>query len=137
MTAASSPSNTDPKAGALGAIHSWMDAVNRYDLDAIVAAFAHDASFFGTSTQTLVNASSGIRDYFDIVLKNYAPLSAALGQVTVTALSSSSAVVTGYDQWQLTIEGKQVESIGRLSIAVALRDGRWQIISFHRSAIPT
>ena len=137
MTAASSPSNTDPKAGALGAIHSWMDAVNRNDLDAIVAAFAHDASFFGTSTQTLVNASSGIRDYFDIVLKNYAPLSAALGQATITALSSSSAVVTGYDQWQLTIEGQQVESIGRLSIAVALRDGRWQIISFHRSAIPT
>ena len=137
MTAASSPSNTDPKAGALGAIHSWMDAVNRYDLDAIVAAFAHDASFFGTSTQTLVNASSGIRDYFDIVLKNYVPLSAALGQVTVTALSSSSAMVTGHDKWQLTIEGKQVESIGRLSIAVARRDGCWQIISFHRSAIPT
>jgi hypothetical protein len=136
MTPASSPSNTDPKAGALGAVHAWMNAVNRHDLDAVIATFAHDASFFGTSTQTLVNASDGIRDYFDVVLRNYAPLSAALGQITVSELSSSSAVVTGYDQWQLTIEGKQVENIGRLSIAIALRDGHWQIVSFHRSAIP-
>jgi hypothetical protein len=136
MTPASSPSNTDPKIGALGAVHAWMNAVNRHDLDAVIATFAHDASFFGTSTQTLVNASDGIRDYFDVVLRNYAPLSAALGQITVSELSSSSAVVTGYDQWQLTIEGKQVENIGRLSIAIALRDGHWQIVSFHRSAIP-
>ena len=136
MTTATSPSNTDSKAGALSAVLAWMNAVNRHDLDAIVAAFAHDASFFGTSTQTLVNASDGIRDYFDIVLKNYAPLSAALGQITVSELSSSSAVVTGYDRWQLTVEGKQVEGIGRLSIAIALRDGRWQIVSFHRSAMP-
>ncbi|MEO0315093.1 MAG: SnoaL-like domain [Pseudomonadota bacterium] len=136
MTPASAPSNTDPKAGALGAVHAWMNAINRHDLDAVVATFAHDASFFGTSTQTLVNASDGIRDYFDVVLRNYAPLSAALGQITVSELSSSSAVVTGYDQWRLTIEGKQVESIGRLSIAIALRDGHWQIVSFHRSAIP-
>ena len=136
MTAASSLINTDPKTGALGAVHAWLNAVNSHDLDAIVATFSHDASFFGTSTQTLVNASEGIRDYFDVVLRNYAPLSAALGQFTVSELSSSSAVVTGYDQWQLTIEGKQVESIGRLSIAIALRDGRWQIVSFHRSAIP-
>ncbi len=137
MTTPSSPNNTDPKAGAINAIHAWINAVNRRDLDAIVAVFAPDASFFGTSTQTLVNDSDGIRDYFDIVLKNYAPLSAALGQITVSELSPSSAVVTGYDQWQLTVEGKQVESIGRLSIAIALRDGRWQVVSFHRSAIPT
>ncbi len=137
MTTPSSPNNTDPKAGALSALHAWINAINRRDLDAIVAVFAPDASFFGTSSQTLVNASDGIRDYFDIVLKNYAPLSAALGQITVSELSPGSAVVTGYDQWQLTVEGKQVESIGRLSIAIALRDGRWQVVSFHRSAIPT
>ena len=137
MTLANSTANTNPTTGALGAVHGWINAVNRHDLDAIVAAFAHDASFFGTSTQVLVNASDGIKEYFDVVLKNYAPLSAAIGQITVSELSPSSAVVTGYDQWQLTIEGKQMESIGRLSIAIALRDGRWQIVSFHRSALPT
>ena len=136
MTPASSPANLDSTAGALGAVHAWINAVNRNDLDGILAAFAHDARFFGTSTQTLVSSPDGIKAYFEVVLKNYAPLSAALGQITVTELSSGSAVVTGYDKWQLTVDGKQVEGIGRLSIAIALRDGRWRIVSFHRSAIP-
>ena len=122
--------------GALSALHAWIDAVNRHDLEAIVAIFAPDASFFGTSTQTMVSSSEGIRQYFDVVLKNYAPLRAALGSVTVSELSPDSAVITGYDRWQVTLNGESVEGIGRLSVAVALRDDHWRIISFHRSVMP-
>ncbi len=136
MAPSSSPSTLDPTAGALGAVHAWINAVNRNDIDGILAAFSHDARFFGTSTQALVSSPEGIREYFELVLKNYAPLSAALGQITVSELSSGSAVVTGYDEWQLTVDGEQVTGIGRLSIAIALRDGRWAIVSFHRSAMP-
>lgn len=121
---------------ALSALHAWIDAVNRHDLEAIVAIFARDASFFGTSTQTLVSSSEGIRQYFDLVLKRYAPLKAALGSVTVSELPPDSAVITGYDKWQMTLNGESVEGIGRLSVAVALRDDHWRIISFHRSAMP-
>jgi uncharacterized protein (TIGR02246 family) len=121
---------------ALSVLDAWVDAVNRHDLEAIVAIFAPDASFFGTSTQTLVSSSEGIRQYFDVVLKNYAPLRAALGSVTVSELSPDSAVITGYDKWQVTLNGESVEGIGRLSVAVALRDNHWRIISFHRSAMP-
>ena len=122
--------------GALSALHAWIDAVNRHDLEAIVAIFSPDASFFGTSTQTLVSSSEGIRQYFDVVLKNYVPLKATLGLVTVSELSPDSAVITGYDKWQVTLNGESVEGIGRLSVAVALRDDHWRIISFHRSAMP-
>ena len=122
--------------GALSALHAWIDAVNRQDLEAIVAIFSPDASFFGTSTQTLVSSSEGIRQYFDVVLKNYVPLRATLGLVTVSELSSDSAVITGYDKWQITLNGESVEGIGRLSVAVALREDHWRIISFHRSAMP-
>jgi uncharacterized protein (TIGR02246 family) len=121
---------------ALSALHAWVDAVNRHDLEAIVAIFAPDASFFGTSTQTLVNSSEGIRQYFDVVLKSYTPLKVALGLVTVSELSPDSAVITGYDKWQVTLNGESVEGIGRLSVVVALRDDHWRIISFHRSAMP-
>jgi uncharacterized protein (TIGR02246 family) len=127
---------TEHQNGALSALHAWIDAVNRHDLEAIVAIFARDASFFGTSTQTLVSSSEGIRQYFDVVLKNYAPLRAALGSVIVSELSPDSAVITGYDKWQVTLNGESVEGIGRLSVAVALRDNHWRIISFHRSAMP-
>lgn len=122
--------------GALSALHTWVDAVNRHDLEAIVAIFAPDASFFGTSTQTLVSSSEGIRQYFDVVLKNYAPLKVALGLVTISELSPDSAVITGYDKWQVTLNGESVEGIGRLSVAVASRNDHWRIISFHRSAMP-
>lgn len=122
--------------GAISALHAWIDAVNHHELETIVAIFAPDASFFGTSTQTLVNASEGIKQYFDVVLKNYAPLKVALGTVTVSELSPDSAVITGYDKWQVTLNGESVETIGRLSVAVALRDDHWRIISFHRSAMP-
>ncbi len=122
--------------GALSALHAWIDAVNRHDLEAIVEIFAPNASFFGTSTQTLVTSSEGIRQYFDVVLKNYVPLKVTLGLVTVSELSPDSAVITGYDKWQVTLNGESVEAIGRLSVAVALRDNHWRIISFHRSAMP-
>ena len=122
--------------GALSALHAWIDAVNRHDLAAIVEIFSPDASFFGTSTQTLVNSSEGIRQYFDVVLKNYVPLKVTLGLVTVNELSPDSAMITGYDKWQVTLNGESVEGIGRLSVAVVLRDDQWRIISFHRSAVP-
>ena len=122
--------------GALSALHAWVDAVNRHDLEAIVAIFAPDASFFGTSTQALVSSSEGIRQYFDAVLKNYVPLKVALGLVTISELSPDSAVITGYDKWQVTLNGESIEGIGRLSVAVALRNDHWRIISFHRSAMP-
>lgn len=122
--------------GVLSALHAWIDAVNRHDIEGIVTTFASDASFFGTTTQTLVNSSEGIRQYFDIVLKNYAPLRVALGLVTVNELSPDSAVITGYDKWQMTLNGESVEGIGRLSVVVVLRDDHWRIISFHRSAMP-
>jgi len=122
--------------GALSALHAWIDAVNRHDLAAIVEIFSPDASFFGTSTQALVNSSEGIRQYFDVVLKNYVPLKVTLGLVTVSELSPDSAVITGYDKWQVTLNGESVEGIGRLSVAVVIRDDQWRIISFHRSAMP-
>jgi uncharacterized protein (TIGR02246 family) len=121
---------------ALSALHAWVDAVNRHDLESIVEIFVPDASFFGTSTQTLVTSSEGIRQYFDVVLKNYVPLNVTLGLVTVSELSPDSAVITGYDKWQVTLNGESVEGIGRLSVAVVLRDDQWRIISFHRSAMP-
>ncbi len=132
----SPPAIADSKSDALGAVQAWIDALNRSDVNAIVAAFASDASFFGTTTKTLVTSPNGIRKYFEEVFAKYAPLSVALGQVTVSELSPDSAVITGYDQWKVTFNGRPAEGIGRLNIAVAVRDGQWRIVSFHRSTMP-
>lgn len=136
MIMASSPALADSSSGALGAAQAWIDAINRKDLDGIVATFADDARFFGTSTKTLVDSPDGIRQYFAAVYAKFAPLSVQLGEVSVSELSPDSAVITGYDRWQVTLDGKPAEGVGRLSMAVARRDGQWRIVSFHRSAMP-
>lgn len=121
---------------ALATVNAWVAALNRQDVDGVVASFAGDARFFGTTSKTLVGSSAGIREYFSGVFAKFAPLSVELGEVVVSELSADSAVVTGYDKWTVTIAGKPAEGVGRLSIAIALRDGQWRIVSFHRSALP-
>ncbi len=136
MIMATSPAMADSNSGALGAAQAWIDAINRKDLDGIVATFAGDARFFGTSTKVLVDSPDGIRQYFAAVYTKFAPLSVQLGDVSVSELSPDSAVITGYDRWQVTLDGKPAEGVGRLSMAVARRDVQWRIVSFHRSAMP-
>ncbi len=126
----------DTKASALGVANTWVAAVNQQDLDGIVANFATDASFFGTTTKTLISDAEGVRQYFLKVFQAYAPVKVELGQVRVTELSSGSAVITGFDRWQVTANGAPVEAIGRISMAVAVQNGQWKIVSFHRSSMP-
>ena len=132
----SSSAMADTKASALGVANAWVAAVNQQDLDGIVSNFATDASFFGTSTKTLIFDAQGVRQYFAKVIQAYAPVKVELGQVTVTELSADSAVITGFDRWKVTVNGAPVEAIGRLSMVVAVRNGQWRIVSFHRSAMP-
>ncbi len=136
MVLGTSPAMADSKNGALSTVQAWISALNRSDLNGVVAAFASDARFFGTTTKTLITTPEGIRHYFHVVFEKYAPLSVELGEVTVSELSSDSAVLTGYDKWKVTIDGKSAEGIGRLSVAIARREGEWRIVSFHRSAMP-
>ncbi len=136
MIFAGTPAMAEPKAGALDAVHAWIDALNRSDLDGVVSTFAADARFFGTTTKTLVDSPEGIRQYFEAVFAKFAPLAVELGEVTVSELSADGAVITGFDKWKVTVAGKPAEGVGRLSIAVARRAGKWRIVSFHRSAMP-
>jgi uncharacterized protein (TIGR02246 family) len=126
----------DTKGSALEVAQAWAAAVNRQDLDGIVSNFAADASFFGTSTKTLISGSEGVRQYFARVIQAYAPVNVELVQVTVTELSDDSAVITGFDRWKVTVNGAPVEAIGRISMALAVRNGQWRIASFHRSTMP-
>ena len=130
------PAMADTKDSALAVANAWVAAVNRQDLHGIVDNFASDASFFGTSTKTLISDAQGVRHYFTEVIQAYAPVMVELGQVTVTELSSVSAVITGFDRWKVTVNGSPVEAVGRISMAVAVRNGQWRIVSFHRSTMP-
>ena len=126
----------DSKSETLNVVQAWIGALNRSDVNEIVGTFDANASFFGTSSKTLVTNSAGIRQYFENVYTQLSPLSVELGEYVINELSPDSAVLSGYDKWKVTIDGKQVERVGRLSIAVARKDGQWHMVSFHRSSMP-
>ena len=73
----------------------------------------------------------------DAIVSNFATDSSFFGTSTKTLISDAdSAVITGFDRWKVTVNGAPVEAIGRISMAVAVRNGQWRIVSFHRSTMP-
>lgn len=126
----------DAGASAMRVADRWVLAVNGLDIKGITDVFAPDAQFFGTTTKNVITSIEGINDYFSSVFAAFSPLTLSIGPVTVSALSPTSAVITGYDQWHVTAEGKLVMMIGRLTLVVREVQGSWRIVSFHRSAIP-
>ena len=46
------------------------------------------------------------------------------------------AKITGFNRWKIMVNGPPVEAAGWISMALALQNGQWKIISFHRSVMP-
>ena len=92
--------------------------------------------FFGTSSKTPLTSNDEIKKYFETVFAKYSLVNVELGTFQINELSNNGAVLTGFDKWNVAAGDKTFESIGRISITMALREGKWLIVSFHRSVIP-
>lgn len=115
---------------------NWIRAFNASDVDAIVSLYAPDALFFGTGSTSLVTQASGIRAYFAAALLTNRPRSAVMPDPTVQVLSDTTVIVTGLDTMTGVQDGRVVRAHGRTSFVVGKRDDGWQIVHFHRSAMP-
>ena len=126
----------DPKVEALQVVDKWTKAFTDSDVDGIVRLYAPDALFFGTGSKTLVTKGSDIRKYFEAALLSNRPRSATVGDHSVVVLSDTVVAITGLDTVTQTKEGKMISANGRTTFVVAKRDSGWQIVHFHRSAMP-
>jgi uncharacterized protein (TIGR02246 family) len=126
----------DPKNEALQVLAKWSQAFKDSDVDAIVKLYAPDALFVGTGSKTVVVKPEGIRSYFENALLNNRPRGASLGDYSVMPLSDTAAVVTGLDTVTGVRDGKPFSANGRVTFVVAKRGSDWQIVHFHRSAMP-
>jgi uncharacterized protein (TIGR02246 family) len=125
-----------PKEEALQIVEKWTKAFTESDVDGIVKLYAPDALFFGTGSKTLVTKPEGIRKYFEQGLLNNRPRSATVGDHSVTMLSETAVVVTGLDTVTGVRDGKPFSANGRVTFVVVKRGSGWQIVHFHRSAMP-
>jgi uncharacterized protein (TIGR02246 family) len=124
------------KEEALNVVEKWTSAFSASDVDGIVKLYAPDALFFGTGSKTLVSNPAGIRTYFEKALLTDRPKTATLAEPAITVLSNKTVVVTGLDRITGVKDGQTYTLNGRVTFVVAKRSNTWQIIHFHRSAVP-
>jgi uncharacterized protein (TIGR02246 family) len=124
-----------PKEEALQVVDQWTKRFTDSDVDGIVKLYAPDALFLGTGSKTLVTKTEDIRKYFEGLLTNR-PRSATIGAHSVMALSDTAVVVTGLDTVTSTRDGQTISANGRFTFVIAKRESGWQIVHFHRSAMP-
>jgi hypothetical protein len=101
-----------------------------------VKLYSSDALFVGTGSKTVVTKTEDIRKYFENALLNNRPRSANLNSHEVMVLSDTVVIVTGLDVVTGVTEGKTNSRPGRASFIIAKRGSDWQIVHFHRSAMP-
>src|SRR5262245_58131420 len=125
-----------PKEDALEVLAKWTKAFSDSDVDGIVSLYAAATLFMGTDSKTLVTQQSSIRSYFEQALLNNRPRGATLGEHSVVVLSDTAVLVAGLDSVTGVREGKAYSNSGRVTFVVAKRGAAWQIVHFHRSAMP-
>jgi uncharacterized protein (TIGR02246 family) len=125
-----------PKEDALQVVEKWAKAFTDSDVDGIVKLYAPDTTFLGTGSKTVVVKPEEIRKYFEQALLNNRPRGAKLDSQSAMELSDSVVVVTGLDTVTGVRDGQTVSGNGRVTFVVAKRGSSWQIVHFHRSAMP-
>ncbi len=125
-----------PRDDALAVVDRWAAAFTASNVDAITSLYAPDATFIGTSSTGVLTGHDAIRGYFERALNEDRPRGATLGEREVTVVSAREVVITGLDTTTRVRDGKRVDTPGRITFVIAKRGRDWQIVHFHRSALP-
>ena len=125
-----------PKEDALQVLEKWTKAFSDSDVDGIIKLYAPDTTFLGTGSKTVVVKSEEIRKYFEQALLNNRPRGAKLDSYSATVLSDIAVLFTGLDTVTGVRDGTPFSANGRVTFVVAKRGAGWQIVHFHRSAMP-
>ena len=125
-----------PKEDALQVVEKWAKAFTDSDVDGIVKLYAPDALFLGTGSKTVVVKPEEIRKYFEQALLSNRPRGARLDSHSAMVVSDTAVVVTGLDTVTGVRDGKPTSANGRVTFVVGKRGSDWQIVHFHRSAMP-
>ncbi len=134
MSILCAPAFADPVQDVEGATQQWITAFNRKNAQEIVALYAPDAVFFGTSSGVLRDKPELVWDYFKgIADLGDSKIETAEHRVQVFG---NVAVNTGYYTRSSTQNGKVVKNPARFTFVYQLREGRWMIVTHHSSALP-
>lgn len=134
MTAlASAPVFADAAKDVEATTQQWITAFNRKSAPDIVALYAKDAVFFGTTSPVLRDSQALVQDYF----KN---IGAAGGTISMgdhrVQVFGDVAINTGFYTRTAVQDGKEVKNPARFTFVYQLRQGKWMIVEHHSSVVP-
>ena len=135
-SASTSSAASDSAREAEQIIARWAAAFRESNVDAIASLYAPDASFFGTGSRALVTTPEQIRRYFETGLNRDKPRGAELLEHSVQVVSDDVVIVTGMDRVSGMKNGSVYHADGRVTFILRKQASAWQIIHFHRSALP-
>ena len=124
------------KEEALQVLEKWTKAFADSDVDSIVKLYAPDSLFLGTGSKAVVTEPQAIRKYFENALLTRRPRGAPISDQAVMVLSESVVMITGLNTSTRVQDGKPFSNPGRVTFVIAKRGLDWQIVHFHRSAMP-
>lgn len=131
----SSSAQSDASDDAASIFTEFLTAFTNADVEGIVDLFSEDALFWGTGSQSLVQDTAGIREYFSGLSRRQPGQSVASAlDYTVQALSENSVIISG--MWQVAPAGDTAGTRLRVSMAMSLFDDKWRIVQFHNSRVP-
>ena len=113
----------------------WITAFNRKSAEEIVALYAKDAVFFGTTSPILRDKPDLVRDYFKNI-GNAGNSTISMGDHRVQVFGDV-AINTGFYTRTSVQDGKEVKTPARFTFVYQLRQGKWMIVEHHSSVLPS
>jgi uncharacterized protein (TIGR02246 family) len=112
----------------------WIAAFNRKSAAEIVALYAKDAVFFGTTSPVLRDKPELVQDYFKSI-GDAGDATISMGDHRVQVFGDV-AINTGFYTRTALQNGKEVKSPARFTFVYQLRQGKWMIVEHHSSVLP-
>jgi hypothetical protein len=117
-------------------LDKWLLAVNKHDIDTLLALYHKSAILMPTFSNRLLNNPNKIREYFE-KLTRQKELSVALHEKTlnIQAIENEIYVLCGIYYWRFSLDGELIRFEARFSYILDLSQIS-PIIHHHSSQIP-
>ena len=133
------PVSADDQDDVAAAMNMWADYLAKGTTEEpgeILTLYAEDGVLWGTISSERRDDPAAIRDYFVNAYKALPNLSVTFQDPHIRVYGGDTAINTGYYTFAFEKDGAVQSLPARYSFTLVKRDGDWQIVDHHSSAMP-
>ena len=129
----------DDETDVTAAMTMWQESLAKgtsEDPGEILTLYAEDGVLWGTISSKRRDDPAAIRDYFVNAYKALPNLTVTFEDPKIRVYGADTAINTGYYTFSYEKDGAVQSLPARYSFTLVKRDGDWQIVDHHSSAMP-